>query len=198
MRNLLFIGFLLLVCSFNANSQELTRARIDSIIQAQILTGDSIPHIVLPEVAVRAKPVFKRKRDARRYWRLVYNLKKVLPYSKIIARTVIEVDAALVKIESDRERRKYIKMMEEALWDEYEDDLRKMTTTQGRLLFKLVDRETSSTTFYWIENYEGKFAAVFWQGVARLFRSNLKAEYDPEGTDKLIEELIPLIEAGYL
>jgi hypothetical protein len=189
---------LLVVCSLSANSQVLNQSRIDSILNAQILTGDSIPHIELPEISVRAKPVFKSRRDARKYWRLVYNLKKVLPYSKIIAQTVKDVDDQLGKLETDKERRKYIHSVEDSLWLEYEDDLRKMTITQGRLLFKLVDRETSSTTYYWIESYRGKVSAFFWQGVARLFSSNLKSEYDPLGEDKIIEELIPLIELGYI
>ena len=157
-----------------------------------------MPHIDLPEVTVRAKPVFKSKRDARRYWRLVYNLKKVLPYSKLISATVRDVDKELSKLETDKQRRKYVKSIESTLWNEYEADLRKMTVTQGRLLFKLVDRETSSTTYFWIEQYRGKVSAFLWQGVARIFNSNLKSKYDPTGKDKIIEELIPLIELGYI
>lgn len=202
---LLFLGMkrmLVLVFAFliqiGAFGQEELKTRIDSIRQATILTGDSIPHMELDEVAIFAPPVFKNRRDARRYWRLVYNLKKVLPYSKIVAGVVMQVDSKLSQLETDKQRRQYIKSMEDSLWGQYEADLRKMTVSQGRLLFKLVDRETTSTTYYWIEYYRGKVSAFFWQGVARLFSSNLKSEYDPEGDDKLIEELIGLIEKGYL
>lgn len=181
----------------NAMSQ-VTRSRVDSIMKAQILSGDTIPHIDLDEVAIRPERVFKNRRSARRYWRLVYNLKKVIPYSKIIAKTVDKVDQGLSQLETDKERREYIKNVEDSLWDGYEKDMRQMTITQGRLLFKLVDRETSGTTYYWIEHYRGKVSAFFWQGIARLFSSNLKAEYDPNGKDKLIEELIYDIEKGYI
>ena len=116
----------------------------------------------------------------------------------MVAENVKEVDEELGKLESERERKKYIKSVEDTLWDQYEGDLRKMTITQGRLLFKLIDRETSSTTYTWIELYRGKVSAFLWQGVARIFSSNLKAEYDPTGQDKIIEELIPLIELGYI
>lgn len=181
-----------------AAQENTVKTRMDSLRQATFLTGDSIPHIELEEVPVIAHPVFKNKRDARRYWRLVYNLKKVLPYSKIVAGVVTEVEFTLGQMETDKQRRQYIRSVEDSLWGQYEADLRKMTITQGRLLFKLVDRETSSTTYYWIEYYRGKVSAFFWQGVARLFSSNLKADYDPEGEDRLIEELIGLIEKGYL
>lgn len=189
----------MIIClSYSLKSQVLTQTRVDSILTARVLSGDSLPHVDLAEVAIMAKPVFKNRRDARKYWRLVYNLKKVIPYSKIIATTVKEVDDEMSGFETSRERRKFIKSVEDSLWNQYEKDLRKMTVTQGRLLFKLVDRETSATTYNWIEAYRGSFAAFFWQGVARIFSSNLKVDYDPLGEDKLIEQLIGYIENGYI
>jgi len=179
-------------------AQVIDSARIDSIMNAHILGGDSIPHVELDEVSVRPPRVFKNRRDARRYWRLVYNLKKVMPYAKIISGVVAEVDKELGSIQTDKERRKFIKQTEKTLWCEYEKDMRKMTISQGRLLFKLVDRETSKTTYYWIEHYRGKVSAFFWQGIARLFSSNLKTGFDSAGDDRLIEELIHDIEKGLI
>lgn len=184
--------------NLRVQSQVISQARVDSILNAQILAGDSIPHIDLPEIAVISKPVFKNRRDARRYWRLVYNLKKVLPYSEIIADMVIQIDKELEEVESPRDRRKLVRSVEDSLWDQYETDMRKMTVSQGRLLFKLVDRETSATTYNWIELYRGSVPAFFWQGIARLFSSDLKVDYDPEGEDKLIEQLIGYINLGYI
>ncbi len=179
-------------------SQVLSQARIDSILKAQIFEGDSIPHIELSEIAVFPKPVFKNRRDARKYWKLVYNLKKVIPYSKLIAKTVEEIDQEIMDKQTPKERRRFVKSVEDSLWNQYEADMRKMTVTQGKLLFKLVDRETSATTYMWIEQYRGSVSAFLWQGVARLFSSNLKVDYDPEGKDKLIEQLIEYIEKGYI
>lgn len=184
--------------SLEGHNQVIHQSRIDSIINAHILSGDSIPHIELAEVAVLPKQVFKNRREERQYWKLVYNLKKVLPYSKVIAATVKEVDGSLSELAGPKERRRYIKSVEDSLWSAYEQDMRKMTITQGRLLFKLVDRETQATTYYWIEQYRGSVSAFFWQGIARIFSSNLKESYDAEGADKLIEQLIGYIEKGYI
>ena len=180
------------------SAQVVTKARVDSVMNAHVLGGDSIPHIDLNEVTVRPERVFKNRRDARRYWRLVYNLKKVMPLSKIVAAMVIQVDEHLDDFETDREKRKYVKSVEDSLWKEYEQDMRKLTISQGKLLFKLIDREASATTYFWIQEYRGKVSAFFWQGIARLFSSNLKLEYNPDSADKLIDELIRDIEKGYI
>jgi hypothetical protein len=81
---------------------------------------------------------------------------------------------------------------------EYEDDMREMTMTQGRLLIKLVDRETQNTSYDLIRDFRGKFTAAFWQGIARIFGTNLKEEYDADGEDAPIELIINEIEAGRL
>jgi len=76
--------------------------------------------------------------------------------------------------------------------------MRRMTITQGRLLIKLIDRETQNTSYELIRQYRGGLSAAFWQGVARIFGTNLKEEYDPYGEDALIELIIINIEAGLL
>jgi hypothetical protein len=167
-------------------------------LQSTIIKGDTMPHIELKEVPILPPKKFRNKAEERQYWRLVYNLKKVLPYSKIVAQTVREVDAKLASIHTDKERRKYIKSMEDVLWKQYEGDMRQMTITQGKLLFKLIDRETSQSTYFWIDSYRGSVSAFFWQGMARLFGTNLKSEYDPKGEDKLIEQIVTYIEKGLI
>jgi hypothetical protein len=81
---------------------------------------------------------------------------------------------------------------------EYEDDMREMTMTQGRLLIKLIDRETQNTSYDLIRDFRGKFSAAFWQGIARIFGTNLKEEYDAYGEDAPIELIINEIESGRL
>jgi hypothetical protein len=170
----------------------------DTLLRTVVVNGDTIPHIDLKEVPILPVRVFKNRFQERQYWRLVYNLKKVLPYSKIVAATVNEIEFKLGNSKNDKERRKYMKSLEDSLWKQYEGDLRQMTITQGKLLFKLVDRETSKSTYFWIDSYRGSVSAFFWQGVARLFGSNLKSEYDPKGEDQLIEQIVTYIERGYL
>ena len=91
-----------------------------------------------------------------------------------------------------------MKKVEKDVFAEYEDDMRDMTITQGRLLIKLIDRETQNTSYTLIKDYRGKFSAAFWQGIARIFGTNLKEEYDPYGDDVLIESIIQEIDAGRL
>ena len=175
------------------------KARYDSVRNATILTGDSMPHIELEAIAVMPSPTFDNKREARRYWRLVRNLKKVLPYARVVNSTVAEMEVKLTHIEDDKERRTFIKTKQDSLWEMYEPELRKMTISQGRLLFKLVDRESQQTPYHWIEHYKGTFSAAFWQGVARIFGSNLKSGFDPlDPDDQMIDKLVRYIDLGYI
>ena len=73
-----------------------------------------------------------------------------------------------------------------------------MTITQGKLLIKLVDRETLNTSYELIRQYRGNFSAAFWQGIARIFGTDLKAEYDPYGEDAVIEIILHELESGNL
>jgi hypothetical protein len=192
--------FILLFCltRFGLIAQTEKSVRQDSTYRTVIIDGDTLPHVDIREVPILPPFLFKNRFQERQYWRLVYNLKKVLPYSKIVAATVMQVESKLGTVNTDKERRKFIKSMEDSLWNLYEPELRKMTITQGKLLFKLVDRETSNSTYFWIDSYRGSVSAFFWQGMARLFGTNLKSKYDPNGEDKLIEQIVTYIEKGYI
>ncbi|TSA36892.1 MAG: DUF4294 domain-containing protein [Porphyromonadaceae bacterium] len=180
------------------NAQSVTKVRQDTLLRTVVINGDTLPHIDLKEVPILPAKVFKNRFQERQYWRLVYNLKKVLPYSKIVAATITEVEFKLATVKTDKERRKFVKSMEDSLRKKYEEDLRQMTITQGKLLLKLVDRETSNSTYFWIDSYRGSVSAFFWQGIARLFGSNLKSQYDPKGEDAIIEQIVTYIERGYI
>jgi hypothetical protein len=195
---LIFLTVLFCLTGAGLNAQVVTKARQDTALRTVIINGDTMPHIDLKEIPILPAKVFKNRFQERQYWRLVYNLKKVLPYSKIVAATIVQIESRLGNAKNDKERRKLMKSMEDSLWKQYEGDLRQMTITQGKLLFKLVDRETSNSTYYWIDSYRGSVSAFFWQGVARLFGSNLKSEYDPKGEDAVIEQIVTYIERGYI
>jgi hypothetical protein len=161
--------------------------------------GVTMPEIQIKEVTVLGKSSDKTRRVwARRYDRLVYNLKTVYPYALIVRQRLIEVNEDLSRMTTDRERRRYIKDVEKNVLGEYEDDARNMTITQGRLLIKLIDRETQNTSYELIRLYRGSLNAAFWQGIARIFGTNLKEQYDPYGDDIVIELIIQDIEAGRL
>jgi hypothetical protein len=160
--------------------------------------GVTLPEVEIKEVTVHAHPEFPKKSDFRKYERLVYNLKKVYPYALIVRNRLSKVDEELSNIKSDKERKDYLKKVEKDVFANYEGDIRDMTITQGRLLIKLIDRETQNTSYALIKDYRGKLSAAFWQGIARIFGSNLKEEYDPYGEDFLIETIILEIDAGRL
>ncbi len=158
--------------------------------------GVMMPEIQLGGVNIIARPGGARKSDYRRYDRLIYNIKKVYPYAKIVRVKLERVNGELQGITDEKDRKNYLKTVEKNVFAEYEDDMRQMTITQGRLLIKLIDRETQNTSFDLIREYRGKISASFWQGIARIFGTNLKAEYDPYGDDLLIELIINEIDAG--
>ncbi len=168
------------------------------LLQKVDRNGVTLPEVEIKEVTVYAHPVFPRKSDFRKYERLVANLKRVYPYALIVRNRLAKVNNDLKNIKTEKERKEYMRKEEKNVFAQYEGDMREMTITQGRLLIKLIDRETQNTSFILIKDYRGKFAAAFWQGVARIFGTNLKEEYDPFGNDALIESIIQDIDAGRL
>ena len=163
--------------------------------------GEVLPEIEIKEVVVLGDQSGSERRmrsQFRRYERLVYNLKKVYPYAVIVRNRLAQVNAELARMENEKDRKDYIKNVEKNVFGEYEDDIRNMTFTQGKLLIKLIDRETYNTSYDLIRQYRGFISAAFWQGIARIFGTNLKAEYDPYGEDILIELIIRDIQIGLL
>jgi hypothetical protein len=168
------------------------------LLQKVNRNGITMPEVEIKEVTVYAHPLFPRKSDFRKYERLVFNLKKVYPYAIVVRNRLSRVDAEMKNIDNENDRKEYLKKVEKDVFAEYEGAVRDMTITQGRLLIKLIDRETQKTSYTLIKDYRGKVAAAFWQGIARIFGTNLKEEYDPYGEDALIESIILEIDSGNL
>jgi len=160
--------------------------------------GITMPEVEIKEVTIMAPPKTEKKSDLRKYDRLVYNIKRVYPYAIMVRLRLSQVNDELNNITDEKKRKEYIKNVEKDVFAEYEDDISQMTITQGRLLIKLIDRETQNTSYALIREYRGKLTAAFWQGIARLFGTNLKDEYDAYGDDALIELIIREVDAGRL
>lgn len=163
--------------------------------------GETLPEIEIKEVAVvgRMQGSPRRERSQfRQYQRLVYNLKKVYPYARIVRDKLAEANGELYRMSEEKDRKNYLKQFEKEVFREYEDDIRDMTITQGKLLLKLIYRETYNTSYDLIKEYRGGINAAFWQGIAKIFGTNLKSEYDPYGEDILIELIIQDIQEGLL
>ena len=159
--------------------------------------GDTIIHVNLKEIWVIPPKKFPNRREERRYYNYVNKVKKVYPYARLAGEKLKEYEPLYLSLETDRERRILMKNLEKQLLEEYKDEMKKLTISEGRILIKLIDRETRRTSYNLIKDFRGGFSAFFWQGIARIFGSDLKSEYDPEGEDRVLEEIITLIEVGY-
>jgi len=168
------------------------------ITKGVIQGNDTVPLIDLPEVRVYERRDFEYLYLKRRYRRLIFNVKKAYPYSKIAGTRLKVLDDYLVTLESEKERKTYIDQVESDIMKEFEKDVKKLTVTQGIILVKLIDRETGRTSYEVIKDLKGGLTAFFWQGIARIFGNNLKEEYDPEGRDQVIEDIVLGIEAGFI
>jgi len=177
-----------------------THAQTDSLIMlpGRIENGDTILEIPLRAVYIVPPFVFENTKQKVVYSRLMENVKTVYPYSKIIRLELEKLDAQLRALPNDIARKKFIKEAEKNLRNEFEGKLTSLTVTQGRILLKLVDRETGRTTYELIKQLKGSFSAVFWQSIALIFGDDLKSEYDSIGEDKMIEDIIIRIENGQL
>ncbi len=168
------------------------------VLYGVIIDGDTLLLSSIDEVYIFPMRKFKSEKDLRRYRRLIRNVKKAYPYAKLAKKKLDEIEANLLKLKTEKARKEYIKQVEKEIIDEYEDELKKLTITQGRILIKLIDRETGDTSYQLVKELRGSFSAFFWQALARLFGSNLKSEFDAQGEDKLINEIVILIENGQL
>jgi len=130
--------------------------------------------------------------------RLIYNVKKVYPIAKEANRKLAEVEQTLKTMHSSKEQSAYIKKVEADMKAQYTPVLRNMTFSQGKILIKLIDRETDNTSYQLVKQLRGSFSAFFWQSIARIFGANLKDTYKRDGEDQLIEQIIMLYEAGMI
>ncbi|HOI31556.1 MAG: DUF4294 domain-containing protein [Bacteroidales bacterium] len=168
------------------------------VVLAKVEHGDTTLILTLPEVNVYAMRLFDNRRDIRKVERLIYHVKKAYPYAKLAGIKLREYDKQLVNAVNDRERRRIMRQAEKEINEEFGGELRNLTFTQGKILLKLIDRETGNTSYDLVKELRGGFTAFFYQGFARLWGYNLKSDYDPEGEDELIETIVTLIEHGQL
>ena len=151
---------------------------------------------------IRASKVYSRVprqkgREWRKYYRLVHNFSQAYPYALVAKKLVVEADSIIA---ADRlkgaKREKYISKVQTELFEVFEGQMRKLTVSQGTLIMKLVDREVGKSSYSIIKGYKSGATAAFWQGIAKIFGSDLKKPYDPEGEDKAVEELVQIWEDG--
>jgi hypothetical protein len=164
-------------------------------IKSEVIDEDTLPYVQLDEFSVIDSPYFKSNRERKKWNKLMRNVIKVYPYAKITKDLLEHYDEELAKIEKDADRKKYMKEAEDVLKNEFKGEIMKMTVSQGKVLVKLIDRETGQTSYELIKELRSGFTAFMWNSIALLFGNNLKARYDPI-EDYEIETIVRLIENG--
>ncbi len=169
---------------------------IGTAVRAVVKGNDTVLTVNLNPVVISANRKFKDKKQAEIYWKIKRDVKKVYPYAILAEAKLKEYNVKLSTMTNEEQKKKYMKKAEKELKDEFEDELKKLTVNQGKILIKLIDRQTGATSYELVKTLRGSFSAFMWQSLASLFGTNLKAEYDAKDKDKMIEDVIYLIESG--
>jgi hypothetical protein len=159
---------------------------------------DTVPFVYLKEVLVFPPLKFKNERERREYNRLVRDVKKTLPYAKMVYETLIETCEYIETLPDDKAKDAHLKRMEKELFKQYKPELKQFTLSQGKLLIKLIDRECNQSSYMLVGAFLGKFRAGFWNFFAGMFGASLKTEYDPKGKDAMTERVVQLVERGMI
>jgi|ERR1700757_741873 len=187
---------------FSQNDENITIPYMSKVINGYRVTAiiennDTVPYIIMPWVIVNGKMSFTSRRKYAEWTRLKYNVKKVYPYAILAAAKLKEFDLVLATIPNEADRKAYLKKSEKELQKEFGEELKGLSINQGKILMKLIDRETGKTTYTIIKDMRGNFNAFMWQSLATLFGSSMKQNYDlNDPYDRQIELAIKQIEAG--
>lgn len=164
-----------------------------------IVEGDTLPYYHLKEVSIVESGSLLSEKEIKKNQKLIRNVKKMLPYAKIGKQRLDELERRVGNLPK-KDRKAAIKQAEKDLLADFKDELEDCTISQGKVLLKLIDRETGRTSYALVDELRGKLRAGFYQTFARLFGYNLKASYDPKNNkeDNLIERIVISVEHGKL
>ena len=189
--------FAIVCCSLRLQAQD--KQSINGyLVPMRIYNGDTIPCVQLRTVYIFRPLKFKNEKERQEYYRLIRNVKKVYPISREINQAIIETYEYLQTLPNEKARQKHIKRVEKGLKDQYTPRMKKLSFAQGKLLIKLIDRQSNSTSYELVKAFMGPFKAGFYQTFAALFGASLKKEYDPQGEDKLTERVVLMVENGQI
>ena len=198
-------GFWLLSLSMMAQDKKRQEVDMDSLTfvptvkVGKVLEGaDSIQYMEMNNVYVFPPVTFSSKRQQNAYMRLVKNVKTVLPIAKEARLIMMETAEYLETLPSKEAREEHMKRVEKSIMKEYKPRMKKLTYSQGKLLIKLIYRESNSSGYELIQAFLGPMRAGFYQAFAWAFGASLKKQYDPEGIDRLTERVVLMVEAGQL
>lgn len=164
------------------------------------VTKDTVLMMVFNEIVIYPNERFRNKAEEEYYWRTVRDVKRTLPYAKLINSTLQETYEYIQIFKSQKQKEDYLKKFEREVFAQYKPEMKKLTKNQGKLMIKLIDRETNQTSYYIVKAFLGTFRAGFWQTFGRFFGANLKQGFHPEKNkdDAMIERICIRVEQGIL
>ncbi|MBQ2856144.1 MAG: DUF4294 domain-containing protein [Bacteroidaceae bacterium] len=198
MKRILFIAFFFSFITVYLHAQEQTTSINGYLVPACIYEGDTIASLRLPTLYCFKPLKFKNKKQQQKYYRLVRNVKKTLPIAKEVNRAIIETYEFLQTLPNEKAREKHLQAVEKSVKEQYTPRMKKLTFSQGKLLIKLINRETDSSSYELVKAFLGPFKAGFYQAFAAIFGASLKKEYHPEGEDAEIERIVLMVESGQI
>ena len=163
-------------------------------------TGDTLAMLVFNPITIFPAEKFKNKKEEEFYWKTVRDVKRALPYAKLIGATLLETYEYLETYPTQKQKQEYLKQLEKEIFKQYKPEMKKMTKSQGKMLIKLINRETNQKSYSIVKAFLGTFRAGFWQTFGRFFGVNLRQGYHPEKdkTDAMIERICVRVELGVL
>lgn len=188
---------LLLMLLGGCGIAKITAQNTPKVFPAYVDGKDTMPYVTLRTCIIIGYRPNMSKQEQRRYDKLWRNILKVYPYARMAAQKLEEYDKLLAQIPDTKEQKRLMKQAEKDLRREFSKEIENLTFSQGIILLKLVDRETSKTTYQIVDELRGSFRAFFYQAIAKLFKYDLKADYDPHGKDREIEKIVRIIEEEY-
>jgi len=191
---ILFLLFLS-VCCLETKAQSASKQAVPDFVTEN---NDSLKVMTLNDIYIYPPQAFRNPAEEQQYLRLIRDVKKTLPYSKLIYNTLIETYEFIMTLPTEKEREEHLKRVEKDLYNEYMPVLKKMTLSQGKLLIRMVDRECNQSSYEILKAFLGSFRAGFWNVFAGIFGASLKTTWDPDGKDADAERIIELVEMGLL
>ncbi len=163
-------------------------------------TGDTLAMVVFNPITIYPRERFRNKAEEKQYWKTVRDVKKTLPYAKLISSTLLETYEYIDTYQNQKQKQAYLKKFEKELFAQYKPQMKKLTKNQGKMLIKLINRETNQSSYSIVKAFLGTFRAGFWQTFSKFFGASLKQGYHPNKNkqDALIERICIQIEQGTL
>ena len=193
----LLLGIILSSASTFAQDVSMNSAPVGFQL-AYVVGEDTFAIVNLPGVYIFPEMKFKNKKEQDNYYKLIRDVKRTLPYAKMVYSTLIETYEYMETLPNEKAKQQHLKRMEKEMFKEYKPQLRRLSYSQGKLLIKLIDRECNQSSYNLLKAYLGSFRAGFWNFFASMFGASLKSQYDPKGKDKVTERVVVLVENGLL